>query len=137
MNEENMKSISHRRGIFVWPLVTLGLLHAIMPIVLFAQSFGAVISYRKTDHGIEGRTPQGSFVVSVYSEHVVRVQVSRMDQPDNFSYSLVDNAAPRYTGFSVEETGNNKIVLKTASLIVRSNGLLCSERSSRTRKTEF
>ena len=113
-----MKSISYRRDIFERTLVTLGLLHAILPIVCFAQSVGAVISYRKTDHGIEGRTVQGSFAVSIYSEHVVRVQVSRKDRPDNFSYSLVDNAAPRYRGFSVEEIGNNKIVLKTASLIV-------------------
>src|SRR3974390_1860894 len=76
-HEANMMSISHRRGILVRTPVTLGLLHAILSIVCFAQSVGAVISYRKTDHGIEGRTAQGSFAVSVCSEHVVRVQVSR------------------------------------------------------------
>jgi alpha-glucosidase len=118
MREAKMKSISYRRDIFVRALITLGLLHAILPIVCSAQSVGAVISYRKTDRGIEGRTAQCSFAVSVYSEHVVRLQVSRKDRPDNFSYSLVDNAVPRYTRFSVEETGDNKIVLKTASLIV-------------------
>src|SRR5215472_11627705 len=100
MHEASMKTISQRRGIFVTMLVTLGLLHAILPIVCFAKSFGAVISYRKTDHGIEGRTAQGSFAVSVYSEQVVRLQVSRKDRPDNFSYSLVENAAPHYTSFS-------------------------------------
>ena len=117
-----MNSFLRRRGIFVRTLVTLGLFHAIMPILCSAQSVGAVISYRKTDHGIEGRTAQGSFAVSVYSEHVVRVQVSRKDRPDSFSYSLVDNAAPRYSGFSVEEAGNNKLILKTAGLIVEIEG---------------
>jgi alpha-glucosidase len=93
-------------------------MEAMVASVCFAQSAGAVLSYRRTDHGIEGRAAQGSFAVSVYSEHVVRVQVSRKDHPDDFSYSLVDNTAPRYTGFSVTETGDNKIILRTESLIV-------------------
>jgi alpha-glucosidase len=49
---------------------------------------------------------------------MVRVQVSRKDQPDNFSYSLVDNAPPTVRAFSVKETSDNKIVLSTSSLAV-------------------
>jgi alpha-glucosidase len=113
-----MASIPHRRGVIRWLKAAVVLMEAMVASVCFAQSAGAVLSYRRTDHGIEGRMAQGSFAVSVYSEHVVRVQVSREDHPDDFSYSLVDNAAPRYAGFSVGETGDNKVILRTASLIV-------------------
>ena len=113
-----MNSISIRGLATVRTLAALGLLHSVLQIGCLAQSVGPVVSYRKTDHGIEGRTAQGSFAVSVYSEHVVRVQVSRRGQPDNFSYSLVDNALPDYTGFSVQESEANKIVLATSSITV-------------------
>jgi alpha-glucosidase len=113
-----MASVPHERDVILWLLTAVVLMGAMVSSVCFAQNTGAVLSYRRTEHGIEGRTAQGSFAVSVYSEHVVRVQVSRKDHPDDFSYSLVDNAAPRYTSFSVEETRENKIVLKTAMLIV-------------------
>jgi alpha-glucosidase len=93
-------------------------MHALVQVGCIAQGVGPVLSYQKTDHGIEGRTAHGSFAVSVYSEHVIRVQVSSKDRPDNFSYSLVDNALPRYNGFSVAETASNSILLKTASLSV-------------------
>jgi alpha-glucosidase len=55
--------------------------------------------------------------VSVYSEHVLRLQVSRRDKPDNFSYALVDNSVPHYAGFSVEDRGN-QLAIKTPSLIL-------------------
>ena len=38
------------------------------------------MSYRKNQHGIVGRTASASFVVSVYSDHVIRLQISRRGQ---------------------------------------------------------
>jgi alpha-glucosidase len=112
------RTMSNRKGISFSLLAALWVLQSLISIACSAQSVGAVISYHKTDHGIEGKTAQGSFAVLVYSEHVVRVQVSRKDRPDNFSYSLVDNSTPKYTDFSVEEIGENRVALKTASLAV-------------------
>lgn len=82
-----------------------------------AQSVGAITSYQQTGHGIAGRAQGASFVVSVYSQHVIRVQVSRKNQPEQFSYALADNSLPKYKDFSIEDSGN-RIVLKTDSLTI-------------------
>jgi len=113
-----MISIVRRVAVRLGTITALAFLLAILEPSSLAQSIGAVNSYQKTDHGIEGRTPQGSFAVSVYSEHVVRIQVSKKAKPDNFSYSLLDNSPPNFPAFSVKETPDNKIVLSTASLAV-------------------
>lgn len=99
-------------------LAAVAIVHAIGVSGCFAQTVGPITSYHKTDHGIEGRTAQGSFAVSVYSEHVIRVQVSRNDHPDNFSYSLVDTTLPHYTGFAVNERGQERIKVSTPVLTV-------------------
>lgn len=99
-------------------LSAFAMLWAALHIVCIAQSVGPVVSYQKTGHGIEGKLAQGSFAISVYSEHIIRVQVSRKDQLDSFSYALVDNAPPQFKGLSVKETTDNKLVLSTSSLTV-------------------
>ena len=57
----------------------------------------------------------GESQVSVYSAHVIRLQVSKREKPDDFSYALVDNAIPEYTGFSIADA-DGRVVVKTPSL---------------------
>jgi len=83
-----------------------------------AQSVGAVVSYHKTERGIAGKTSDCFFAVSVYSEHVIRLQISKKEHPDDFSYALRSNGAPHFAGFSVEEKAGNRVTIKTASLIL-------------------
>ena len=80
-----------------------------------AQSVGPIVFYQKTERGIAGTTKNASFVVSVYSAHVVRLQVSQRSHPDDFSYALVGNSLPHYQDFSVE-VAENKILIRTASI---------------------
>lgn len=95
--------------------LALGLGLVALPVLGSALSVSGIVSYQKTDHGIAGKTKDASFEVSVYSEHVIRVQVSRKDRPEKFSYALIENSTPRYTDFSVEDSAD-KIILKTRSL---------------------
>lgn len=97
-------------------LLAAWFLHACLQLSSIAQSVGPVISYQKTAHGIEGKTAQGSFAVTVYSDHILRVQVSQKEHPDNFSYSLVNNAPPQFTGFSVKEISNGNVAVETERL---------------------
>src|SRR5579859_5496853 len=106
-----MKRFALRQAAHVRCLIAFGCMLAIMRTACPAQSVGPITSYQKTAHGIEGRSAHGSFAVSVYSEHIVRVQVSQKDQPDNFSYSLVNNDLPHFAEFSIKETTDGKIVL--------------------------
>jgi alpha-glucosidase len=85
---------------------------------VYAQSIGSIESFRKTGHGIEGKAGGASFAVTVYSDHVFRLQVSRKPSPDGFSYALVDNSAPAFTGFAIDESDRDKIVIKTASAML-------------------
>jgi alpha-glucosidase len=107
------------REIGVLPtLFAMSLAFAASSMFAQAQSVGEVVSYQKTEHGIMGRTANTSFAVSIYSDQVIRLQVSREQKPHSFSYALVNNAAPHYAGFSVEDSDGNKIDIKTASLIL-------------------
>jgi len=95
-----------------WLIIAIA---AAFPAPCLAQSVGEIVSYKRTAHGIEGKAAQASFAVSVYSEHVIRLQVSRQERPDDFSYALVDKSAPDFAGFSVDDS-NKRIVVRTASL---------------------
>jgi alpha-glucosidase len=105
-------------GVLPTQLLAMSLAFAASSTFVQAQSVGELVSYQKTEHGIMGRTANTSFAVSVYSDHVIRLQVSRDQRPDNFSYALVNNSAPHFAGFSVEDSDGNKIDIKTASLIL-------------------
>ncbi len=81
------------------------------------QNVGKVNTYEKTIHGLAGKTNQGAFVISVYNEHTIRVQITKNQSVDNFSYALQDNAIPNYKNFSVTDKGK-QIIITTASLQV-------------------
>lgn len=80
-----------------------------------SQQVSKIISYKKTAHGIEGRTAQTQFAVSVYSDNCIRVQISKNKEIDNFSYALANNSIPNFEMFSVNE--------KSKSLLIATNAI--------------
>jgi alpha-glucosidase len=92
----------------------VGLL-AIVPTLSCAENLGQVISYQKTDHGVEGLTSIGRFSIDIYSAHIVRVRVRRQNQVEHTGYALADNALPPYSGFTIQEN-DDAIILKTSAL---------------------
>jgi len=95
-------------------VITLAVL-SLFPITGRAQTIGEILAYQKTPHGVEGKTAEGSFAVSVYSENVIRLQVSLKARLKSFSYALTDNSIPPFADFSVEESGG-KLAVRTARL---------------------
>lgn len=81
------------------------------------NSLGKIVSFEKTKNGIEGKTQKEIFEISVYSENVIRVQISKNDKIDNFSYALVSNEKPNYNAFTIENFSNT-ILLSTKALKV-------------------
>jgi hypothetical protein len=64
-------------GILPRLLFALGLELATLSTLAPTQSVGQLISYQKTKHGIEGRTGDASFAVSVYSGQVTQWEEPR------------------------------------------------------------
>jgi alpha-glucosidase len=81
------------------------------------SSLGKIISFEKTKNGIEGKTQNEIFEISVYSENVIRVQISKNKKIDDFSYALVSNENPNFSDFTIDEYSNT-IFLSTKSLKV-------------------
>jgi alpha-glucosidase len=66
-------------------------------------NIGKVISWKKTDTGIEGKTTTAFFRIQVYNENVIRVRVSLNKAMDDFSYALDDQAVPDNTDMVISE----------------------------------
>ena len=58
----------------------------------FAQvtNIGNIVSWKKTNTGIEGKTASAFFKIQVYNDNIIRVRVSPDETMDDFSYTLVD-----------------------------------------------
>lgn len=80
-------------------------------------SLGKITSFEKTKNGIEGKTQNEIFEISVYSENVIRVQISKNKKIDDFSYALVSNENPNFNDFTIDDSSNT-IFLSTKSLKV-------------------
>ena len=76
-----------------------------------AQNF----TYQKTKNGIEGKTETGFFRISVYSDYILRVQFSKENKLETFSYSLVNNELPSFSDFQISEN-QSKIFIKTSAI---------------------
>lgn len=77
---------------------------------------GKIISYKKLEAGIEGRTSNAIFDVHAYSNHVVRIRVSKNKRISNFSYALVDTTFPSFNQVTIEDKGN-RILLSTNAIV--------------------
>jgi len=75
------------------------------------ESLGTHQGHERTKHGLRLRTENGTVQVTVYSDAVIRIHITREgDEPDDFSYAVV--AQPEKTDFSVEES-RGKFIVKT------------------------
>lgn len=77
--------------------------------MVFAQvtNIGKIISWKRTNTGIEGKTASAFFRIQVYNENTVRIRVSQGPEMAEFSYSLVDSVVPVKTKFAVSESSNS------------------------------
>jgi len=74
----------------------------------FAQiNAGAIISYKKINGGIEGKTNNCIFDVHVYNDNIIRVRVSKEKTFRNFSYALTSNDIPSFNNATVTEKDNS------------------------------
>jgi len=86
------------------------LLYFLLTVTLsFAQvaNIGKVVSWKKTNTGIEGKTTSAFFKIQVYNNNTIRVRVSPDKTMDDFSYALVDQVILSNPDLNVSETGNS------------------------------
>lgn len=86
--------------------------------ILLAQTknVGRIVSYSKTENGIEGKTTLSYFHIFAYNDNTVRVRISKDEVTDNFSYVLTNNAMPNFKAKVNEES--NFIILSTNTVDV-------------------
>jgi alpha-glucosidase len=81
------------------------------------KNTGKIVTYKKVQGGIEGKTATTVFDVHAYSDHIIRVRVSKNKTLNNFSYALSDNRIPEFVNYSIKDTGN-LILLSTNAINV-------------------
>lgn len=81
------------------------------------NNIGKVISYKKINGGIEGKTATAIFDVHAYSDNTFRVRVSKNKTFSNFSYTLVNNEIPSFNKLTISDD-ENIISLSTDALDV-------------------
>jgi len=80
-----------------------------------SQSLGKLLSWNKRDHGLSGETSFGKFMVSCYSDSIVRVHITKAENFDEFSYAVIVQPAP--ADINIIDT-NDSLIIKTKKLIV-------------------
>lgn len=83
-------------------------------ITTLSQSLGALTSWQKKSHGIEGTTSHGKFSVKFYNDSIARITVTQ-DEPEDFSYALI--AVPEKIHLDITEN-NDSIQIHSARLIL-------------------
>ncbi|MDB5275264.1 MAG: glycoside hydrolase family 31 [Ferruginibacter sp.] len=81
------------------------------------RNTGKITSYKKVFGGIEGKTATSIFDIHAYSDHIIRVRISKNKTLNSFSYALVDNQIPLFENYSIKEEGNS-ITLSTNAINV-------------------
>lgn len=64
---------------------------------------GNIISFKKYDAGILGKTSNGIFEIHACSENIIRVRVSKEKIFPDFSYALKDNRVSSFNGIQIPE----------------------------------
>jgi alpha-glucosidase len=95
----------------------LSLLIALTQNSLLAQvtDIGKVVSWEKTNSGIEGKTATAFFRIQVYNTNTIRVRVSQKPNMADFSYSLLDSVVPGKVDFTTSENSSS-IQLQTEAI---------------------
>lgn len=66
-------------------------------------NIGKIISWKKVEGGIQGKTTAGIFDVHACSENIIRVRVSKEKEFRDFSYALTGNRVASFNGITVTE----------------------------------
>jgi alpha-glucosidase len=80
-----------------------------------SQSLGNIITWKQHPFGLTGETTYGRFRVQLYNDHTVRIQLTKAETFDDFSYATI--ASPEQNIFTVLDQPEN-LVLKTSSLVL-------------------
>jgi alpha-glucosidase len=80
-----------------------------------SHSLGNLLNWKKESNGLSGETTSGRFRVLVYNSNTVRLQVTREDEFEDFSYAVV--ASPQVEEISIVEQAND-IVLKVVGFVL-------------------
>jgi alpha-glucosidase len=82
------------------------------------KNVGPVLSYQKTNAGIEGKTSSAIFEVRAYNDNTIRVRVSRKHSFDNFSYALVSSDFPVFNSNVMDKGKTIEIATKDITVVV-------------------
>ena len=77
---------------------------------------GRVLHWQKEADGISGTCERAKFLVRVYTDGIFRVQLTRDDEFENFSYSVI--AAPRAVSFEIADS-HDVITIRTQQITLR------------------
>ncbi|HKZ38435.1 MAG TPA: glycoside hydrolase family 31 protein [Chryseolinea sp.] len=80
-----------------------------------SHSLGDLTEWKQENYGLAGETTYGKFKISVYNDNIVRIQVTKENIFENFSYSVVANPQPETVTI---EDHTDSLVLKTSALIL-------------------
>lgn len=82
---------------------------------------GDINTYKNTSHGLEAFTNQGSFKVTVYTDNIIKVHVTKDEEYDESSYAVIKK--PEAVDFLIKDS-DNQIEISTSQvtlIITKSN----------------
>lgn len=82
------------------------------------HNVGRIISYKKINGGIEGKTATAIFDIHVYSENIIRVGISKNKKLNNFSYALVSNDIPSFNTNIIDKGRTIELTTNTITIII-------------------
>lgn len=110
--------MTNRHIFFIIIITTLSALSPLADNVLYAQpvDVGKVISCKRVDGGVKGRTERSVFDIRSYGENTIRVRISRSDSFRDFSYMLAGEMIP--TSPTVKDSCG-VILMKTSKITLK------------------
>lgn len=86
------------------------------------QNSGQLLHWKKESFGISGTTEQGKFLVNLYHDSVIRIQITREDFFEDFSYSVI--ASPSAIQWEIADANDViRIMTRKLVLIIHKNPL--------------
>jgi alpha-glucosidase len=79
------------------------------------QNSGKLLHWEKGSAGISGKTERSNFRVTVYNDSVVRIQITRDDFFEDFSYAMI--ASPQKCDWRIEES-DDTLRMATSKVVV-------------------
>ena len=83
-----------------------------------SYSLGNLTTWKENQFGLTGETTFGKFRIQIYNDNIVRLQLTRHDDFEDFSYAVV--ASPEPVQLTILDQPEN-LVLKTSSMVLTVN----------------